>query len=266
MSVIIRSSIAFESDNPADVLLQFEAADLPEQRVSDPCTLVTKGADFVRIAAHDDIGQRAWLHCTGRVQVDYSATVEVIREIDDLNDLGTLPNNQIPGEVVQYLMDSRYCQGHDFQSLVTSEFAGTEGGARITAILEWIADKFDYAPGFSDATTDAAQSFIRRKGICRDFAHVLIAMARASAIPARYVACYAPGVTPQDFHAVAEVFLANPRVPGGGTWQMVDPTGMASPAETVKIGVGRDAGDVSFLTSLTPIQFIGSSVDVRLNH
>ena len=65
--------------------------------------------------------------------------------------------------------------------------------------------------------------------------------------------------------AVAEVFLANPRIPGGGIWQMVDPTGMANPAETVKIGVGRDAADVSFLTSFAPIQFIGSNVEVSRN-
>ncbi|KWV90991.1 transglutaminase domain-containing protein [Erythrobacter sp. YT30] len=265
MPVTIQSSIIFESDTPADVMLQFEAAELPEQHLSDLSTLVTKGTDFVRIPAHDDIGERAWLHCNGQVQIDYSASVEVIRETDDLDDLYALPHNQMPGETVQYLLDSRYCHGQEFQSLVASEFAGTEGGARIAAILAWIGNQFEYAPGSSDPNTDATRSFIQRQGICRDFAHVLIAMARASAIPARYVACYAPGVTPQDFHAVAEVFLANPRIPGGGIWQMVDPTGMANPTETVKIGVGRDAADVSFLTSFAPIQFIGSNVEVSRN-
>jgi transglutaminase-like putative cysteine protease len=87
-------------------------------------------------------------------------------------------------------------------------------------------------------------------------------MARASTIPARYVACYAPGVQPPDFHAIAEVFLSDPETEGGGTWQLVDATGMADPAETVKIGVGRDAADVSFLTSFGPNQFRRSSVEV----
>ncbi|MEL6878390.1 MAG: transglutaminase-like domain-containing protein, partial [Pseudomonadota bacterium] len=97
----------------------------------------------------------------------------------------------------------------------------------------------------------------------RDYAHVLVAMARASVIPARYVACYAPDVTPQDFHAVAQVFLANPDAPDGGKWHLVDATGMAKPSETVTIGVGRDASDVSFLTTFGPASFEHSEVRVE---
>jgi transglutaminase-like putative cysteine protease len=74
---------------------------------------------------------------------------------------------------------------------------------------------------------------------------MLITLARAFGIPARFVSAYAPGVTPQDFHAVAEVFL-------GGAWYLVDPTGMASGADIAKIGVGRDAADTSFLTYYAP--------------
>ena len=91
----------------------------------------------------------------------------------------------------------------------------------------------------------------------------MIALARASTLPARYVACYAPGVDPPDFHAVAEVFLDDPNTNGGGTWQLVDPTGMAEPSETVKIGVGRDAADVSFLTSFGIADFGDKSVVVK---
>lgn len=264
MSVLIHSSITFAANEPTDVLLQFEAADLPEQDLSGLSTLVTRSNHFARVPAHDMIGERAWLHCTGHVQIDYEATVEVDRRLDKLGDLNALPHHLIPGEAVQYLLDSRYCHGQEFQSLVASEFSGTKGGARIVAILEWIAQHMEYTPGASDADTDATQSFIQRSGVCRDFAHVLIALARASAIPARYVACYAPGVTPQDFHAIAEVFLADPTIPGGGMWQLVDPTQMADLANAVKIGVGRDAADVSFLTSFAPIQFLGSSVAVSV--
>jgi len=129
------------------------------------------------------------------------------------------------------------------------------------AALGLIATNFSYVPGASDASTDATASFIAREGICRDYAHVLVTLARASSIPARYVACYAPGVTPQDFHAVAEVFLADPSGEGG-TWQLVDATGMADLSNTVKIGVGRDAADVSFVTSFGPMTFEYSAVDV----
>jgi transglutaminase-like putative cysteine protease len=97
-------------------------------------------------------------------------------------------------------------------------------------------------PGSSNASTDALESFVSRQGVCRDFAHVLITLARASAIPARFVSVYAPSVLPQDFHAVAEVYLDD-------TWHLVDATGMAKGEEIAMIAVGRDATDTAFLTS-----------------
>ena len=124
------------------------------------------------------------------------------------------------------------------------------------------ADKFAYEPGSSTANTTALDSFVERRGICRDFAHVAVTLARASGIPARFVSGYAPGVKPPDFHAVAEVFLADPAGGGGGAWCLVDATGMAAPAELVKIGVGRDAADVSFLTSFGMCEFLDKTVSV----
>jgi transglutaminase-like putative cysteine protease len=98
-------------------------------------------------------------------------------------------------------------------------------------------------------------AYVTREGVCRDFAHVLVALARASTIPARFVSVYAPDVVPQDFHAVAEVFL-------GGAWHLVDATGMAEAADMAKIGVGRDAADVSFLTSYGQASLVALRVEV----
>src|SRR5690606_20825523 len=142
-----------------------------------------------------------------------------------------------------------------FQPFAEAEFGALSGGQRILAMRDWIASNFTYTPGSSTSTTTALDSFVERRGICRDYAHVMVTLARASAIPARYCSVYAPGVNPPDFHAVAEVFLADPGIPGGGAWHIVDPTGMADPAETVKIGVGRDAADVSFMTVFGEAQF-----------
>jgi transglutaminase-like putative cysteine protease len=106
---------------------------------------------------------------------------------------------------------------------------------------------------------------VERRGICRDYAHVMITLARAAAIPARYASVYAPGVEPPDFHAVAEVFLADATIPGGGAWHLVDATGMADPANMVKIGVGRDAADVSFMTVFGCAEFGDKMVAVTLS-
>ena len=129
------------------------------------------------------------------------------------------------------------------------------------AMRDWIAENFTYAPGSSHSATTALESFVERRGVCRDYAHVLITLARASAIPARYASVYAPNVSPQDFHAVAEVFLADPTGPGG-TWHLVDATGMAQAGEMAKIGIGRDAADVSFLSSYGSLEIACKTIAV----
>ncbi len=262
MTINITSRFAFEYYTPASALLQFEAAALPQQTLIECATTISPHASSVRVGAQDDIGERIWLHGSGRIEVEYSAQVTPTRTLLPLETLAALEPHQLPGEAVQYLLESRYCRADRFQSLVASEFGETSGGARIAAIRDWMGEHFEYVPGSSNPTTDASETFIKRQGICRDYAHVLVTMARASTIPARYVACYAPGVTPQDFHAVAEVFLADPAVPGGGTWQLVDATSMADLEHAAIIGVGRDAADVSFLTSFAPMGFIYSEVNV----
>jgi transglutaminase-like putative cysteine protease len=263
MPIDIAASFTFSLNGPSDVLLQFEAAAIPEQDVlSYDCTM-TQAAHLARIPAQDNIGERIWLRSEGQYQVDYKAQVEVKRLLAEIETLGRLEPHDLPGEAVQYLFDSRYCPADRFQPFVEAEFGHLSGGERMIAMRDWISQHFSYVPGSSDATTTAMDSFVERRGICRDYAHVMITLARASAVPARFVSCYAPGVTPQDFHAVAEVFLADHTVPGGGAWHILDATGMADPAETVKIGVGRDAADVSFMTTFGPAMFEGKTVSVQ---
>jgi len=261
MPIDISARFAFSVDRLSDVLLQFEAAAIPEQRVTGARTTMSEAEHIARIAAQDDIGERIWLHVQGRFEVSYTARAEVERLLADVATLARLEPHELPAEAVQYLLDSRYCPADRFQPFVEAEFGGTLGGARIAAIRDWIAGNFTYEQ-VSTTSTTALDSFVERRGICRDYAHVLVTLARASAIPARYVSCYAPGVDPPDFHAVAEVFLADPAVPGGGAWHLVDATGMADPGETVKIGVGRDAADVSFMTVFGDARFEDKEVSV----
>lgn len=262
MPIDISARFAFTVERLSDVLLQFEAAAIPEQRILDSRCTMSEAEHIARIAAQDGIGERIWLHVNGRFEVSYTARVEVDRLLADIGTLGRLDPHELPAETVQYLFDSRYCAADRLQPFVEAEFGGTSGGERILTMRDWIAGNFSYVPGSSTSNTTALDSFVERRGICRDYAHVMIALARASAIPARYCSVYAPGVDPPDFHAVAEVFLADATVAGGGAWHLVDATGMADPATTVKIGVGRDAADVSFMTVFGESHFEDKSVTV----
>lgn len=248
MTIEISARFSFFLPRPGDVLLHFEAAAIPEQTILSQHCRIGEAAHLARIPAQDNIGERIWLHTEGHHEVAYSASVAVNRILARIADLDRLEPHALPGEAVQYLFDSRYCPASQFQPFVEAEFGGLAGGALAMAMRDWIAETFRYVPGASNSQTTACDTFIDRRGICRDYAHVMVALARAAAIPARYVSVYDPGVAPQDFHAVAEIFLADPFIPGGGAWHMVDATRMADPAKSVKIGVGRDAADVSFMT------------------
>lgn len=253
--IAIEARFDFTLDNPTDLILQFEAAAIPEQEILSSSTTLSCGDACARVPAHEGIGERVLVNAEGRFEVGYSALVEVKRLTPELAGLAALAPHDLPGDPLEYLLDSTYCPADRLQSFAEDEFGGTQGGDRVLAIRDWIAQHFTYEPGSSTSTTTALDSFVERRGICRDYAHVLITLARASTIPARYVSCFAPGVTPPDFHAVAEVFLADPSTPEGGAWYIVDATGMAEAHETVKIGVGRDAADVSFLTTFGPSKF-----------
>ena len=264
MSIKVSSRLAFQLDQPTDVLLQFEAAELADQQILSAHLEMSDVDAMARVHAQDNVGDRIWLRAQGSFNVEYEAEIAINRSPPEITSLPGLPPHKLRGEAVQYLLDSRYCHADQFQRFVEVEFGASSGGERVAAICDWVRQNFSYTPGVSNVSTDAAESFITRQGICRDYAHMVITFARASTIPARYVACYSPGVSPQDFHAVAEVFLADPSNPGAGAWQLVDATDMADPEETVKIGVGRDAADVSFLTSFGPNLFLGSAVDAKV--
>lgn len=262
MTIAIETRFSFRADQPTDVLLQFEAAAIPEQVLSQVETELSATTNLTRIDAHDGVGERIWVCAEGKFSVLHRAHVKLNRVLCDLAPLDQLAPHDLPGEAVEYLLDSRYCPADRFQPFANEEFGELRGGAAVIAMHDWIAAHFTYTPGASGPNTTALDSFVERHGVCRDYAHVLVTFARAAGIPARYVSCYAPRVTPQDFHAVAEVFLADPQIPGGGCWHLVDATGMARADEIVKIGVGRDAADVSFLTSFGATEFLDKTVSV----
>ncbi|MDZ7588036.1 MAG: transglutaminase family protein [Parasphingorhabdus sp.] len=256
MNLKINVSLDYQLGDPVDLMLQIEAAQIPEQIVSDTFLDVGAFDHFARVPGIDDIGERIWLRSAGQLSVRYSATVAINRIVTDYRCLDAVPMHLLPGATVQYLNESRYCPSNKFVSFVENEFAVFQGGAKVDAIRDWIASRFRYVAGSSDTETTALDSFVERRGVCRDYAHVLVSLVRAASIPARVASVYAPDVEPQDFHAVGEVFL-------GGEWHLVDATGMASEAEMVKIGVGRDAADIAFLTAYGSIEMRNQIVTVE---
>ena len=184
MTLTIASHIRYNFPEPTDFLLQIEPAIIPEQRVAGWFSC-TPTEHFSRVVAQDGIGERIWLRHQGEFEAWYNAEVEVDRLLAPIEQLAAVPTYLLPGETVQYLMDSRYCPADRFQSFVGAEFGGLSGGALVWAMHDWISSHFSYEQASTSITT-ALDTFVERRGVCRDYAHVLITFARAAAIPARF--------------------------------------------------------------------------------
>ncbi|ASD23296.1 transglutaminase [Cryobacterium sp. LW097] len=168
----------------------------------------------------------------GRIDIDY--TVEVSGESGpaEVSDI----------DLVRYLRPSRYIESDHLWPTAHAEFRGLTGTDLLNAITSWVGTHLSYVPGASLPTDGAVRTLLSRQGVCRDYAHLVIAFLRAHDVPARLVSAYAPGLSPMDFHAVAEAYL-------DGAWQVVDATGLAPRQSLLRIATGRDAADTAFLSS-----------------
>jgi transglutaminase-like putative cysteine protease len=255
MQLEIDVMLDYELPAPADVLLQIEVAQMADQRLIGDKLTVNSPEALRPVPGEESIGQRTWALAAGPFHTTYSALVEIDRPVVDISGLAANDPRTLPGLVIPYLLPSRYIESERFEAFVERQFADHDGGAKILAMQDWIAANLDYVSGSSNGDTTAAVTFVQRQGVCRDYAHLMAAFARAAKIPARMVSAYAPDVTPQDFHAVVDVWL-------GDGWHLVDATGMARSDDIARVAVGRDAADIAFMTVFGTCEMRAQSVKV----
>ena len=147
-----------------------------------------------------------------------------------------------PVDLLTYLRPSRYVESDRLLGTARAEFGGLRGRELVLAVAEWVNRHLRYTPGTSRPTDGAVETLLSRQGVCRDYAHMVIALLRSLNVPARLTAVYAPGLFPMDFHAVAEAWV-------DGAWHIVDATRLAPRHTLLRIATGRDASDTAFLSS-----------------
>lgn len=182
----------------------------------------------------------------GWFSLRYHAVVELTHFEASADQLPELSPQALPGEVLPYLYPSRYCQSDRLLNLANQEFGNLPSGhSRAQAICKWVAQHVTFHGNTSSSATSALDTLIERVGVCRDFAHLMIALCRASNLPARMASGMDygadPVLGPPDFHAYVEVFL-------GDRWYIFDPSGTAIPMGFVRFATGRDAADIAFAT------------------
>jgi len=244
LSIELRYEIANQA---SDFVFNIHAAQTAHQRIVSETLEITpftspfvyddglNGARFMRLRAEP-----------GLLNVRYAATVDIEHHAESPAGIEEVPVSRLPAAVLRYIYPSRYCQSDRLRRYATREFGHLRQGYwRVQAIQDWVRMRTAFLSGSSDTSTSAIDTLISQVGVCREFAHLMIALCRAVNIPARFVTGIDygadPAMGPTDFHAYVEVFVGN-------RWFLFDPTGVSPPTGLVRIGTGRDAADVSFAT------------------
>lgn len=242
-SIQVGCNLSYTVTQPSSFLFNIAAARTLQQTIGEEnlqvnpavyfetFTLGTEGLQIYRLVAEP-----------GELQLQYHAQVELYPDNDETNGIVETDFLHLPYAVLPYLNPSRYCESDRLTHFATRLFGNTPHGyARVTQICDWINGNLDYQAGSSGESTSACDVLIQRVGVCRDYAHLAIALCRALCIPARYISGYAVGLEPPDFHGFFEAYL-------GSRWYLFDATRMAPVSGFVRIGTGRDASDASFAT------------------
>ena len=210
----------------------------------------TFGSRYMRLTANP-----------GSLTIRYAATVDIDHHVESPAYINEIPVSQLPPSVLPYIYPSRYCQSDRLRRFASREFGHLRPGYwRVQAIHDWVRLHTTFMSGSSNISTSAIDTLIEQVGVCREFAHLMIALCRAVNIPARFVTGIDfgadPAMGPTDFHAYVEAFV-------GDRWYLFDPTGVSPPMGLVRIGTGRDAADVSFATMFGAITSSAPVIDIE---
>jgi len=186
----------------------------------------------------------------GTLRLSNSTLIEDSGDPDSIP-VGALqhPIEELPTDVLQFLIASRYCEVDQLSGLAWQLFGNTpEGWPRVQAILDWVHSEVTFGYNFARATKTAVDVSVEKQGVCRDFQHLAITLCRALHIPARYATGYLgdiripPVPCPMDFSAWFEVYL-------GGRWWTCDARHNIQRVGRVLMATGRDAADVAITTT-----------------
>jgi transglutaminase-like putative cysteine protease len=234
-------------DQGADFIFNVEAARTACQTVANESLILSQNVwtqhSVDVVTGNRTLRLRA---LPGPLTLSYAATVDLSHQRADPAALAEVPVGQLPASALGYLYPSRYCQSDRLIKLAINQFGQMrQGHCRVLAIQQWVRQQVAFTSNVSNSNTSAVDTLIEQVGVCRDFAHLMIALCRAVNIPARFASGtdYGadPALGPPDFHAYVEVYL-------DGGWYIFEPSGTAIPMGLVRLGTGRDAADVAFAT------------------
>ncbi|MDI6033569.1 transglutaminase family protein [Flavobacterium sp. LB2P84] len=242
MKFKVFSELSYEVFSPTTFIFNIQAAKSACQTIISELLIVTPAIKFEEFTLKNsgtrfvkmEVGKGVFFTLIYEAEVEVSYTV-----YDEKVLLQSIPIINLEHEVLPYISPSRHCESDKLLEFATKKFGYLPNEyAKAKAIKEWIFNTVEYKTGVTNSSTSACDTLLDRVGVCKDFAHLGIALCRALDIPARYFTGYAYNLNPPDFHACFEAYI-------GGRWLFFDPTKLAVANGLVKIANGKDASEVA---------------------
>lgn len=259
MKFRVSSELHYDVQAPSTIILNVHALRTPSQVVLQETLTLEPKLPYEEFESQSGENRFVRLN-TGKakeVVIKYEALVEREHELIDHEKLTPVAVKRMDSSVIPFLFPSRYCQSDKLNRLAWKMFGEiADTYARVAAISDWIFENVEYVRGSTDAQTSAFDTITERSGVCRDFAHLGIALCRALTIPARYFTGYAHQLEPPDFHACFEAYI-------GERWLLFDATRLAPLNGLVRIATGRDAADAAVATIFGAVTTRKMTVDCQ---
>jgi transglutaminase-like putative cysteine protease len=262
MLIKVGYELIYDCPQPTPMLLMLNIHYSHSYEVVTPDYLVVN--PMVQVAAYRD-GFGNWCRRlelpAGRTTISTSAVVRSTGIADPVAPGARQhPIWELPEEALGFLLASRYCESDLLTEIAWEKFGKTPlGWGRVQAICDFVHNHITFDYQKARATRTALEAYNERVGVCRDFAHLGIALCRSMNIPARYCTGYLgdigmpPPYGPMDFAGWFEAFL-------GGQWYVFDPRNNMPRIGRVLIARGRDAVDVAISTTFGPNTLTGFKV------
>ncbi len=256
MKFEITADLGYSVSNSSALLLNIHALRSPRQTVIEETFTIDPYVKVEEILATQGESRFIRIELTQEtaLKISYKAKVDNYYEINDYTKQQLISVAQLDPSVFQYLYPSRYCQSDKLYRFANTKFGSIVNPfSKVIALTNWIHENVEYLSGSTNSQTSAYDTVTELAGVCRDFAHLGIALCRALTIPARYFTGYAYQLQPPDFHACFEAYLGN-------NWVLFDATKLVPLNGLVKIATGRDAAETAVASLFGIVQ--GNSMNV----
>ena len=241
MKLEISAELKYAIYAPGTLILNIQALRTPRQTVLEESLVIDPYIKTEELSGEQKENRliRLQVEQEGEITVTYKAIVNnFFRETDHTKGSG-ISIGKLGNSILPYLYPSRYCQSDKLFRFANTKFGNIKNPyLQVLALTDWVYNNVVYLSGSTNSQTSAYDTVTELAGVCRDFAHLGIALCRALSIPARYFTGYAYKLVPADFHACFEAYL-------GKEWVLFDATRLVPLNGIVKIATGRDAADTA---------------------